>query len=76
MIREAQVIEAKNVDIAKQFFLDKVNKKFNDDLFLANFKALKGEDSATNVSRKVDNCGFIYVVDETGMTASLPSTMF
>ena len=31
MIREAQVIEAKNVDIAKQKFLDKVNKKFNDD---------------------------------------------
>ena len=53
-----------------------LNKKFNDDLFLANFKALKGNDSATNVSRKVENCEFIDVVDETGMTPSLPSTMF
>ena len=28
------------------------------------------------VSTNVDNCEFIDVVDETGMTASTPSTMF
>ena len=30
MVRDSQVIEAKNVDIAKQIFLDEVNEKFND----------------------------------------------
>ena len=30
MIRDSQVIEAKNVDIAKQIFIDEVNEKFND----------------------------------------------
>ena len=76
MIREAQVIEAKNVEIAKQKFLDKVNEKFNDDILLDNFKALNGKDSATNVSRKVENCLFIDVVDENRMIASASSTMF
>ena len=74
MIRESQVIEAKNEDIAKQIFLDKVNEKFNDDELFASLK--QGEDSATFVTTKVENCEFIDVVDETGMTASTPSTMF
>ena len=70
MIRDSQVIEAKNVDVAKQIFLDEVDEKFND-----------GGDSAKNdssmwVSTNVDNCEFIDVVDETGMSASTPSTMF
>ena len=70
MIRDSQVIEAKNVDIAKQIFLDEVNEKIND-----------GDNSAANdssmwISTNVDNCEFIDVVDETGMSASSPSTMF
>ena len=32
MVRDSQVIEAKNVDIAKQIFLDEVNEKFNNNL--------------------------------------------
>ena len=39
MIRESQVIEAKNVEIAKEIFLDEVNEKFND-----------GGDSANDIS--------------------------
>ena len=69
MVRDSQVIEAKNVDIAKQIFLDEVNERFND-----------GGDSAIDnfmwISTYIDNCEFIDVVDETGMTASTPSTMF
>ena len=75
MIRESQVIEAKNEDIAKQIFLDKVNEKFNDDEFCSSLKR-QGEDSVTFVTTKVENCEFIDVVDETGMSASAPSTMF
>ena len=67
------VIEAKNVDNAKQIFLDKANEKFNDDEL---FASLKGEDSVTNVTTKVENCEFIDIVDETRMSASTPSTMF
>jgi hypothetical protein len=70
MIREAQVIEAKNVEIAKQIFLDKVNEKFNDD------EGIQGNDSLIRVSKNVENFEFIDIVDETGMTASLPSTIF
>jgi hypothetical protein len=70
MIRESQVIEAKNVEIAKHIFLDEVNEKFNDG------GEEGGDDSLTNVSTNVKNCEFIFIVDETGMTASLPSTMF
>ena len=70
MIRESQVIEAKNVEIAKQIFLDEVDEKFNDG------GEEGGDDSLTNVSTNVDNCEFIVVVDQTGMTASAPSTMF
>ena len=69
MIRDSQVIEAKNVDIAKQIFLDEVNEKFNDGGDSAN-------DSSMWVSTNVENCEFIDVVDETGMSASTPSTMF
>ena len=80
MIREAQVIEAKNVEIAKQKFLDKVNEKFNDefndDMLHENFKVLNSKDSATNISRRVENCLFIDVVDENRMTAAAASTMF
>jgi hypothetical protein len=75
MVKEAQVIEAKNVEIAKQISLDKVNEKFNDDKLFASLKG-KGEDSAINVSTNVENCEFIDVVDETGVTASTPSKMF
>ena len=53
-----------------QIFLDEVDEKFNDD------GEEGADDSITNVSTNVDNCEFIDVVDETGMTASLPSTMF
>jgi hypothetical protein len=69
MVRDSQVIEAKNVDIAKQIFLDEVNEKFNDGGDSAN-------DSSMWVSTNVDNCEFIDIVDETGMSASTPSTMF
>ena len=70
MIREAQVIEAKNEEIAKQIFLDEVNEKFNDD------EGIQGIDSPIKVSTNVENCEFIDIVDQTGMTASAPSTMF
>ena len=63
MIRESQVIEAKNVEIAKEIFLDEVNEKFNDGGDSAN-------DSSMWISTNVDNCEFIDVVDETGMTPS------
>ena len=52
MIRESQVIEAKNEDIAKQIFLDKVNEKFNDDEFCSSLKR-QGEDSVTFVTTKL-----------------------
>ena len=71
MIRDSQVIEAKNVDIAKQIFLDEVNEKFNDE-----DKSNGANDSSMWVTTKVENCEFIDVVDETGMSASTPSTMF
>ena len=70
MIRDSQVIEAKNVDIAKQIFLDEVNEKFNDE-----DKGNGANDSSMWISTNVDNCEFIDVVDETGMTTSTPSTM-
>ena len=75
MIRDSQVIEAKNVDIAKQIFLDEVNEKFNDDDFCASLKG-NANDSSMWISTNVDNCEFIDVVDETGMTASAPSTIY
>ena len=68
MVRDSQVIEAKNVEIAKQIFLDEVNEKFND--------GGSANDSSMWVSTNVDNCEFIDVVDGTGLTASTPSTMF
>jgi hypothetical protein len=70
MIREAQFIEATNVEIAKKIFLDEVNEKFNDD------DGIQGNDSPIRVSTNVENYEFIDIVDETGMTASLPSTIF
>ena len=75
MIRDSQVIEAKNVDIAKQILLDEVNEKFNDEEFFLSLSK-SGKDSSTYIRTKVDNCEFIDVVDETGMTASTPSTIF
>jgi hypothetical protein len=74
MIREAQVIEAKNEEIAKQMVLDEVNEKFDD--IGDQDKGNSGDDSLTNVSTNVENCEFIDIVDETRMTPSLPSTMF
>ena len=70
MIRDSQVIEAKNVDIAKQIFLDEVNEKFN------NNNVDSFDDSAAYVRLLDENCEFIDVVDETAMPASSPSTMF
>ena len=49
MIRESQVIEAKNVEIVKQIFLDEVNEKFNDD------EGIQGNDSPIKVSTNVEN---------------------
>ena len=69
MIRESQVIEAKNVEIAKQIFLDEVDEKFNDNVEEG------GDDSLFYVNTNVENCEFIDVVDETNITAYLPSTM-
>ena len=64
-------MKQKNVEIAKQIFLDEVNEKFNDE-----DKSNGANDSSMWVTTNVDNCEFIDVVDETGMTASTPSTMF
>ena len=60
MIREAQVIEAKNVEIAKQIFLDEVDKKFNDgsekyDDISDDARGNSGEDSAMWISTNFDN---------------------
>ena len=81
MIRESQVIEAKNVEIAKQIFLDEVDKNFNDgsekyDDISDEARGNSGEDSAAYILTNVENCEFIDVVDETEMFPSLPPTMF
>ena len=55
MIRDSQVIEAKNVDIPKQIFLDEVNEKFND-------RGDSANDSSMWVSTNVDNCELLILL--------------
>ena len=68
LIRDSQVIQAKNLSLARQKFTDTAVQKFS--------RNTNGKDSPEDIEESVENIEFIDEVEETALQPSKPSTMF
>jgi hypothetical protein len=77
LIRDSQVIKAKNLETAKQKFRDEAVRKFTtDNLNFSGGSKSKKSDSPDYIETSVSNIDFIDELEETGLKPGKPSTMF